>query len=65
MLGLFKNISLSRLIIIVCSVLLVSLLLAILIGFTCAGFFGFFDTPCPLVIILFYIITVLLSILLK
>lgn len=65
MLGLFKNISLTKLVIIVCSTLLLSLILAIIIGVVCAALFSFIDTPCWLVIILFYVITVLLSIILK
>lgn len=65
MLGFFKNIELKRLIIIVCSVLLLSLILAIIIGLGCAILFNFTGAPCLLVIILFYVITVLLSIILK
>lgn len=64
MLGLFKNISLTELLIIVCSTLLLSLILAVIIGFGCAPLFAL-ESPCPLVIILFYVITVLLSIILK
>lgn len=64
MLGLFKNISLTGLLIIVCFTLLLSLILAIIIGLGCAALFGF-ESPCPLVIILFYVITVLLSVILK